>query len=101
MVLLGLGGGGALGPGDCWVYIVSIFSGRASLGGLLGEVGWKRTLRNEGGGAGAGGDCVGGVLGLLHDVWYAWCCWGVLVMASQLAVKYQAGCLLVEAMRTR
>lgn len=68
-----------------------------SLGGLLSEVGCKRTLGDQGGSLSAGSDCVGGVLGLLHDVWYVWCCWGVLVMASQLAVKYQAGCLLAQS----
>ena len=59
-----------------------------SLGGLLSEVGCKRTLGDQGGSASAGGDCVGSVLRLLHDVLYVWCRWGVLVMASQLAVKY-------------
>ena len=39
-----------------------------SLGGLLGEVGRKRTLGDQGGSASAGSDCVGGILGLLHGV---------------------------------
>jgi hypothetical protein len=39
-----------------------------SLGGLLSEVGRKRTLGDQGRSASAGGDCVGGVLRLLHDV---------------------------------
>jgi hypothetical protein len=66
VVLLGLGGGGALGPGDWRVReSVSILLGRGvSVGGFLGEVG--HTLRNQGGSAGASGLCVGSVLGLLH-----------------------------------
>lgn len=39
-----------------------------SLGGLLGEVGRKRTLGDQGSSASPGGDCVGSVLRLLHDV---------------------------------
>lgn len=39
-----------------------------SLGGLMGRSETKRTLGNHGGGAGAGKLCVGGVLGLLHNV---------------------------------